>query len=177
MSKSTSNSSEVSIVHIQNILENLKAKQTRNSTMRNYLSIWRSFNRFLLRLDIPRGGPNLSWEQRAVLYGTYLVDQGAQSQTVKSYFLAIKHVLKMDGYAWDDSLAALDIITKGCKLENDQLKIRLPIKLGLLEQILFEVEHKFESQPYLHRLYKALFSAAYYGLMRIGELTASCTVP
>ena len=38
--------------------------------------------------------------------------------------------------------------------------------------ILFEIERFYESQEYLHWLYKALFSLAYYRLFRVGELTS-----
>lgn len=41
----------------------------------------------------------------------------------------------------------------------------------LLEVILFETERYYSDQPYLETLYKAIFSLAYYGLTRIGELS------
>ena len=72
--------------------------QARSSTAQNYHAIWRCFNQFLIRLDLHGRRNNLSWEQKAVLFGTHIVDQGAQSQTVKSYFSAIKHILRTDGY-------------------------------------------------------------------------------
>ena len=49
----------------------------------------------------------------------------------------------------------------------------LPIQLGLLELILFEIQRRFSAQPYLQIMYKALFALGYYGLMRVGELTES----
>ena len=39
-----------------------------------------------------------------------------------------------------------------------------------MEVLLFELERKFQSQPYLEALYKAMFILAYYGLMRVGEI-------
>ena len=104
------------------------------------------------------------------------MDGGVQSSTLKSYFSAIKHVLKQDGYQWDDKKAILSSLVRGCKLENDQLKIRLPIKKGLLEQLLFELGRHFNGdspQPYLEILYKAMFGLAYYGMLRVGEITDS----
>ena len=41
--------------------------------------------------------------------------------------------------------------------------------------LLFEIERYFgeeKIQPYLERMYKALFCLAYYGMMRVGELTS-----
>ena len=105
-----------------------------------------------------------------VLFGSHLVDTGVQSSTIKLYFAAIKHVLRLDGYEWDDNKAMLTTITKSCKILNDRVMIRLPIKRRLLELILFEVNRIFNGE-FVIRLYQAIFSIAYYGLMRIGEIT------
>ena len=118
---------------------------------------------------------HLDWEQRTALFGAYLVDKGVQSSTLKSYFSTIKHVLKQDGYRWDDDKALLSSLVRSCKLVNDRYKIRLPIKASLLELLLFEVGRRFSKgnnqQPYLKCMYTAMFSLAYYGMLRVGELT------
>ena len=173
MSDSTSTSSRHSVKYLNTVLKKLKAKQTCDSTSANYHSIWRNFNKFFLSLDrYPR---DLSWEQKTVLFGTYLVDKGSQSSTIKSYFSAIKHVLKLDGYDWDDKKVMLNTITKSCQLINDEVFVRLPICMKLLDAILFELERfygKVNPQPFLEKLYKAAFVIAYYGMMRIGELSS-----
>ena len=150
-------------------MERLKNRQTRSSTSATYLSIWRHLNKFILRLDHRE---KIYWEDRTALFGAYLVDKGVQSSTLRSYFSAIKHILKQDGYPWDDNKALLSSLVRGCKLENDQLKVRLPIQRGLFEMILFELERRFSNntQPYLEIMCKALFSLAYYGMLRVGEL-------
>ena len=99
-----------------------------------------------------------------------LTETGRQSSTVKSYVSAIKSVLTQDGYNWSDDRARLTALTKACKLKNDKLKIRLPIKLGLLEMLLFEIGRHFNDQLYLKVLYQAFFAMCYYGLFRVGEL-------
>ena len=152
----------------------MKYNQTRKSTTENYLCIWRNLNKFLLNLDEKLLG---CWEEKTTLFGAYLIDCGIQSSTLKSYFSAIKHILKLDGYEWDDSKVLLSSLVRSCKIVNDRVKTRLPIQKGLLEMILFEVERKYETcnspQPYLSILYKAIFSLAYYGMLRVGELTLS----
>ena len=156
------------------VIERLKNKQTRDSTSANYLTIWRQLNKFIISLDTRE---NLSWEDKTALFGAHLVEKGVQSSTLKSYFSAIKHVLKQDGYEWNDKKMILSSLVKGCKLENDRVKIRLPIKKGLMEMLLFEIGRHFgggdSPQPYLEALYKAMFSLAYYGMLRIGEITES----
>ena len=53
------------------------------------------------------------------------------------------------------------------------MKTRLPIQIGFLEILLFGINRSFSQQPYLSCLYKAMFALAYYGLLRIREITAS----
>ena len=50
-----------------------------------------------------------------------------------------------------------------------------PIRRGLLQHILGEVQRKYtaSNQPFLEALYKTAFLLAYHGLMRVGELTLS----
>ena len=113
------------------------------------------------------------WEDRASMFLAYLIDKVTQSATIKSYLSAIKSVLADDEYPWSDNLIKLSTLTRACKLENDILTCRLPIQVKLLELILFEIQRMYETQPYLEILFKAIFALAYYGLMRIGELTLS----
>ena len=104
------------------------------------------------------------------------MEQGVQSATLKSYFSAIKYILKQDGYEWNDKQVILDSLVKSCKIKNDQVKVRLPIKRALLEMLLGEIGRWFgmqNPQPYLEKMYKAMFCLAYYGMMRVGELTLS----
>ena len=171
---SSSNSSKISASHMQSILEQLKSNCNRSSTMENYLSIWRKFNSFLIILEVKPA----TWEERVSLYCGYLVDRGSQLSMIRSYVSAIKCILVNDGYEWEDGKLFLNAIIRGCKIKNDQLKTRLPIRKGLLKLILFKVQRIFNSadgkncQPYLEKMYLALFAIAYYGLFRVGELTS-----
>ena len=115
------------------IMDRLKYESLRETTSKTYLGIWRNFNKFLIRLDIkPK-----SWEERTALYCTYLIEQGTQSSTVKSYVSAIKTTLKYDRYIWDQNGVLLEALIKACKLKNDRVMYRFPIKVGLLEVLLF----------------------------------------
>ena len=168
----SSTSSKLSTNDLQLILERLRANQNRDSTAKNYYSIWKHLNKFLTWLDsIPE-----SWEERIALFFAYLVDyHKVQSATMRSYLSAFKHILKTDGYQWSDEKIWFNALMRSCKLVNDTVKTRFPIHIGLLETILFEMEREFHrtSQNYLETLYKALFTLAYYSLMRIRELTQS----
>ena len=100
---------------ITHIIDGLKNKDIRDSTNATYLRIWRRFNAFLIKLDkMPK-----SWEDHTTLFMGYLIDNGSQSQSVKTYISAIKKALLADGYLWDDSKVLLNSLTKACKLKND----------------------------------------------------------
>ena len=164
---SLSGSSRISTNSLKSTAERLKQKSNRESTRNSYLNTWRRFNDFVIRLDVKP----TSWEERAYLFAAYLVDRGIQSNTVRSYMSAIKRILVDDGYMWNDQKLLLSSLTRACKLINDRVRTRLPIQLGLLELLLFEVQRYFKGkQPYLENMYLALFSICYYGLLGVGEV-------
>ena len=165
----TTTETSISTAAIENIIEKLKTEKHRSSTKRTYYGIWRSFNEFYIKLDRkPR-----TWEERLVLFVGYLIDNKRQSNTIKTYISAIRSVLVDDGITLNENKVLLTSLTKACKLKNDQVKHRFPIRKGLLEVILREIQTQFldNNQPYLAIMYKALYATAYYGLFRASEVT------
>ena len=155
---------------MNNVIEEFKYNRHRSSTDRSYHATWRTFNNFIIRLDkIPR-----SWEHRVSLFCAYLVkDVGVQSSTLRSYVSAIKSKLTADNYDWNDKLVLLSAFSGACKLRNDTVRTRFPIKKYLLNLLLFELHRFYEDSCYLCLLYTAAFSVAYFGLLRVGEITFS----
>ena len=146
----------------------MKNQQHQETTKRNYHGIWKKFNQFIIRLD----DKPKTWEERVALYASQLYKEGVQSSTLKSYISAIKKVLKIDGYTWDENKIEFTIITKSCRLVNDRVKSRFPIQNGLLELILFRIHVRFSEQIYLDLMYRCMFLIGYFGLFRVGELTS-----
>ena len=151
------------------LVEKLLSQQNRKSTVKTYMNIWRQFNKFVMNLDVIPP----TWQARTTLYIAYLIEDGKQSSSIKSYISAIKKLVMMDGYKWKDEDVLLNSLTKACKLLNDKARTRLPIHCSLLEMILFELERKFLNQIYLECLYNSMFMLCYYGMMRVGEVTKS----
>ena len=106
--------------------------------------------------------PN-DWEDHLVLYIAKCVEDGRASATIKSYALAIKTVLRTEGIFIDSHIYKLKVLAKACRISNDKVKTRLPIKKGLLGVILDKLKQIFDCQPSLERIYKAIFVIAYYG--------------
>ena len=128
----SSNSSSISTSAVLNIIERLKRNRIRSTTQNTYYRVWKSFNEFIIRLDVK---PN-NWEDRITLFVGYLVDSNRKSSTIKSYVSAIKSVLHEDGVELNKNKYLLNALTNTCKLINDKVRTRLPIQLGVLELIL-----------------------------------------
>ena len=165
----SSESSSLSTNSIQRIIESLKNKKHRDSTKKNYYTVWKVFNKFILRLDVkPR-----NWKDRLTLFVGYLVHSKKQSSMVRSYISAIRTVLSDEGISLNEDKYLISSLTKACRLVNDQMTTRLLIQKTLLGVIIHQIHSHYleKGQEYLSAMYCALFSTAYYGLFRVGELT------
>ena len=169
-SSRASMSSRLSMDEVQNIVENLKHKQHRDMTKRNYYVIWKIFNQFLIHLD----RRPVTWEDRLTLFVGYLFHNNRQSFTVHSYISAIKTTLKSNNIDISEDQLLLASLTRACKLKNDCVRTRLPIQKGMLSVILRRTQRYYaeHDQPYLSVLYSAMISTMYFGLFHISEVTS-----
>ena len=140
--------------------------RVRDSTKENYYTIWRLFNQFFIKLDVK---PD-TWEERMVLFIGYLADQNKKACTIRSYISAIKGVLINGNVEINEDRFILNAITQACKYKRDVATTRLPIHKHLLKTLLDDLSETYATQPYLLKLYRALFITAYFGLFRVGEL-------
>lgn len=144
----------------------IKQNQIRESTKQKYYQAWIKLNKFLLKFDtLPD-----SWEEKLVLYATHLADTGKKKNTISSYISGIRHILRMDGVELNGTSVEIAAITRACKLTEEAVLIRLPIHKRLLVVLLDQLDITYDSQPYLRALYRAMFTAGYYGLLRVGEM-------
>ena len=123
----SSSNSSISTSAMMEIVEKLKHQQHRDSTKKNYYSVWHSFNKFFIRLDIK---PN-NWEDRLTLYVAFLIENNKKSTTVKSYISAIKVILAENNIQLKEDAYLLEALTRACKLNNDRVHVHLPIRQGV----------------------------------------------
>ena len=164
-----SSTNTISTVEMEKIVDKLSNENHRNSTKRNYLSVWRSFNRFYIRLDRK---PE-SWEDRLVLFVGFLIQNKKKSSTIKSYISAIRAMLQGIKVKLQENVFLIKALTRACRLHIDKVHTRQPIHRNMLVKLLAKAKEKFKNQPYLSLLYRTIFTTAYFGLFRIGELTTS----
>lgn len=169
--KSSSDSSKLSTDFFQRVLEVLEVRAVEDSTLRAYMVSWHALNDFWTQLDIK---PE-TWEDRMALFTAYMIMKRFQPATIKSYISGIKYILNLIDIKVEPSNFKFAALVKAARYKNKKIKMRLPIKLRLLNRILDETFKlpRLRDQPYLCALYRAMFVAAYYGLMRVGEITNS----
>ena len=152
---------------MERIVDRLRCNKNRESTRKNYLTIWRCFNNFFIKLD----RKPQTWEERLVLFVGFLAEKGRKAATIRSYISAIRSVLSDDGIQLNENKCLLSALTKAVRANHDKVRVRLPIHKRVLHIILKYTKRLFDQQPYLSLLYCAMFLTAYYGLFRVGELT------
>ena len=167
---SRSTSSTISTAVLESYVEKLRTKCNRSTTRKIYYCMWKRFNEFFIQLDVKPG----TWEDRLILFVSYLVEQNKKSSTIRSYISAVKSVLREDNVEINENRYLLNALTKSCKYKNERVRIRLPIQKGILKIILGKISEIYSDngQVYLEKLYKAMFAAGYYGLLRVGEITS-----
>ena len=81
-------------------------------------------------------------------------------------------MLKSLGEKIDSESVLLSALTRACKLHYNTIQIKLPVQKGLLTILVNSIEKMFADnpQPYILKLYIAIFVSAYYGLLQISEL-------
>ena len=130
-SKSSTGSS-ISTAEIENIIDKLKSECVQGSTRKNYYSVWKTFNKFVIQLDVKPS----NWEDRLSLFVGYLVSKNYQSQMVKSYISAIKGILLENNIDLSEDRFLLTSLTRACKLKNDRFCTKFPITRGMLDVII-----------------------------------------
>ena len=151
-------------------MDRLCNEKHQSTTRKNYYTIWKLFNKFILKLD----KKPTTWEDRLSLFVGYLVNNRNKSTMIRSYVSAIKSVLAdVDVKITEDSYLLVSL-TRACKLINNKIHIRLPIYRDMLHIIVTDVQHHMamKGQIYLSILCHAIFSASYYGLLRVSEVAA-----
>ena len=87
----------------------------------------------------------------------------------------MRAILKEDGIELNDNSLMLSPILKSCKYTTEGSgQVRLLIQLGMLNLLSDEIDEIYldKNQPYLGLLFKTVLTLGYFGLMRIGEMTA-----
>lgn len=116
--------------------------------MEVYLVAWRAINNFYCRLD----NKPKPWEQRMSLFIAYMIKKRFEKATIQTYISGIKYVLRNILHIdVDDNAFRFTALIKAARYKNNKVRLRMPIKLNLLNRILDEIQNipRLQNQPYL----------------------------
>lgn len=149
----------------------MKNQDLEESSQATYHNVWKAFLEFLGEFD---SVPN-DFEAKMVMYAAHLGNTGTAPATISSKMSAIRYKLRKDGIQINNKSLEIAAIIKSAKRLNNRLILREPIHKHMLHELLETLDQHYHNkgQMYLAVLYKAMLVTAYYGFMRIGEITSS----
>jgi len=104
------------------------------------------------------------------LYLAHLHNKGLASSTISSYNSAVGFFHKLHNLADPSNSFFILKLLQGIKKTNPSFDNRLPITLPILKKLV-DILPVSCSSYYYSVLYKAMFLLAFYGFLRIGEIT------
>ena len=106
-----------------------------------------------------------------LLFMAHLKAKGLTAGTISTYISATRYVCKMQG--WDDPGNNFMVATAlaGLNKTNRVPDVRLPITIPILAKLL-TVTQRVISCEFEAKLFKAMFSLAFFAFLRIGEFTS-----
>jgi hypothetical protein len=108
------------------------------------------------------------------LFLTYLFDKGYAPSTMITYNSAISYVHKLNGLIDPANSVFIQKMLQGAKKTRVKIDNRLPITKSILDRLVISV-NSVCSVPYYQQLYKAKILVAFFGFLRIGEMTTSAS--
>ena len=109
-------------------------------------------------------------KSRVMLYIGFLHLKGYASSSITTFVSAIGYVHRIKGFNNPMSTLMVQKLLSAANRLNPRLDTRLPITLTILEQLNLALNETISSS-YNRALFQAMFVTAFYGLMRVGELT------
>ena len=108
------------------------------------------------------------------LFLAYLFDKGYALFTMITYNSAISYVHKLNGVIDPANLVFIQKMLQGAKKTRVKIDNILPITKSILDGLVISVDSVC-SVPYYQQLYKAMFLVAFFGFLRIGEMTTNAS--
>ncbi len=140
------------------------------ATWASYASNLESFIKFRqshkLELDWPAS------IQHIILYISHLSLSEFSPSTISAHVSAIAFAHKANGWKDPSENFIIKKLLEGCRRDNPRVDSRLPITSDILKQLVAVLPAVCKSQ-YEYVLFKAAFTLAFFGFLRVGEFTCS----
>lgn len=147
-----------------------------SSSLPTYQRAWNLFHRFTrltfpgLPLQFPISIPMFC------LFIAYLYDLKYAASTVNTYVSALSYSHKLSGYPDPSKAFVVVQMLKGYGKLHARLDSRLPITIPILHKLL-QSASLLPLSKYQILMFQAMCSTAFFGFLRVGEITFSATTP
>jgi hypothetical protein len=153
-------------------LNRLLSKSLAPSTQKVYNRAWALYWRYASEVNLKCYGlTDLPFSsQNVAMFVSYLNIKCVAPSTMVSYTCAIGYVHKMAGYYDPTTSTLVQKLLRAAIMISPSIDVRLPITKILLLRLVQSVD-SIEHLPYLQALIRAMFVIAFFGLMRVEEIT------
>lgn len=110
--------------------------------------------------------------QHVINYVSHLSLQGKAPSTIDTYIAALAYIHKINGWINPTDNFIIKKLREGCRRQTQRVDGRCPITLPILTSLLGSLP-SLCSSSFEVALFKASFSLAFFGFLRVGELAAA----
>ena len=160
------------IIQVVSRIEKLLSLSVATSSVKVYKRAWVLFKEAMVEMKIPFNGsidlPISS--SMVIMFIGYLSVIGLSSSTITSYTCALGYIHKLMNAPDPTSKFCVQKVLAATNKLNKSHDSRLPITIVILQRL---CESLFHTVPklYLRQLFRTMFIVAFFGLMRLAEIT------
>lgn len=155
--------------HLEQRTKSLVAHSISGNTTKSYKTALAKFYQFCTLYSIP--SVNIS-VHTLTLFISFLSFQSLAPTTIASHIAALAFHFKVHAQPDPTSAFVVKKQLKGLKQGRTPADIRLPITAAVLQKILNALQ-AVTVNSYDHKLFAAMYTLAYFGFLRVSELTAA----
>lgn len=138
-----------------------------------YTRAWRLFEQFAIVQGFPPAGVNVA-PYHIALFVAHMHHRKSSPKTISTYLSAVAYIHKLlHNVDPTDSFLVRKLVA-GCYRLNPSVDMRLPITVGVLNNLLRVIQHVSKS-VFEATLFRAMFLFAFSTFARVGEIAATDT--
>ena len=149
--------------------QRLLASSIAAGTRSTYTTGIRNFEQF--RISIGLGCLWPAPEQHVIAFIANMSLDGKAASTIDTYIAALSYKHKVNGWLDPSNNFLIKKLREGCRRQNRNSDLRRPITIPLLRALCSSLAGICHSS-FEEALFRAAFSLAFFGFMRVGEFTA-----
>lgn len=141
-----------------------------SNTQLAYTTGLNAFDNFRANYSLAKNWPVP--QQQIVLFIAYCFEIGLAPKTITTYLAGVNYYLKLNDWPTIDNFFLAKKMLEGCHRSRKSKDIRAPISGKVLMAISSVIQVTCYNE-YESKLFRSLFTMAYFGLFRVSELVAA----